>query len=273
MGEKKAWIRLLFMLGLTVVSFLVLFIMMCSVQTVQKSSAEKYMKAGEYDYAIRAYEIVLAMDSDDIETAIGKAEALIGAGRTNDAREAIGDVLDLIYEDKVTVFPKWKVSQLLLWGFNSIRFDEDCSPYELDRYVEEMQKKNPCLIASFEWSEIFFEDEEPYKEYRTFTFNGIESTNKAYTGDLAEVTWEVEGYESEEPYKEYERKYVNGTPTDDIRYTGRTKPLPKIYPETHCFCGYPASGAPSAHPGHCLDGFEVFKRGMNPDGTWGFLMY
>lgn len=273
MGEKKAWIRLLFMAGMTAVSFLVLFIIIWSVQAVQKSAAEKYMEEEKYGYAIETYDIVLALDSKDMEAAIGKTEALIETGRTNSTREALAKVLDLIYEDNVTDFPKWKVSQLLLWGFNSIRFDGDCSPYELDRYVAEMQKKEPCLIASFEWSETFFEDEEPYKEYRTFTFNGIESTNKAYTGNFAEVTWEVEGYESVSPYKEYERKYVNGMPTDDIRYTGRTKPLPKIYPSTHCFCGYPASGSPSAHPGHCLEGFEVFKRGMNPDGTWGFLMY
>jgi len=276
MKNKKTLISILAILIFFIILMLILIIVKLTGKTNTVQNAKDYISQGKYTEAIEIYDQIINSNDFFAEAYIGKVDALIALGDIQLAKESAFD-----YFEDVSIFdmeyPVEETRELILWYLNNYKIGDRKSQLKLMDEMKGLQTVFPDIIVSFEWSEIRYEDKEPHKLYHVFILNGEETELRYYTGLNATVTWEKGGYEDAEPYKEYEVKYINGEPTEETRYTGKTKPIEKKvskskkYSYAKCpICKYSAALPPENHPGHGLEGIEIFERGQNEDGSWGF---
>ena len=209
------------------------------------------------------------VDLVSFKAAIGLIKLDIKDENEPSAESSIREIFEMLHDDEYVIE----------YDIEDIKYIADWILHNGDRSnsieveVEELIEAVPELADYLVWSELLYEESEPYKEYKVLYIGGVASEIVFYTGNNAIVEWRVEGYESEAPYKEYEVRYFNGVSTGETRYTGKTKPVVKKYKYSTCpYCGYSASLSPSNHPGHGLEGITKFERGKNEDGSWGFLV-
>lgn len=239
----------------------------------------KQLEKGNFEKAYDIFDKILeknenleegdTIDLVSFKAAIGLVKLDIKDENKSSAESSIREMFDMLYNDEYAID----------YDIEDIKYIANWLLYNGDRInsieveVEEMIEAVPELADYLVWSELLYEDAEPYKEYKVLYIGGSASEIVVYTGKNATVEWRVEGYESEAPYKEYEVKYFNGVSTGETRYTGKTKPVVKKYKYSTCpYCDYSAALSPSNHPGHGLEGIIKFERGQNEDGSWGFYV-
>lgn len=185
----------------------------------QLSLGYKYLEQGKYEEAILAFNKAIEIDDKKVDAYLGKAQAEIKLGDSEDALETIETAIKLAVDIEQT-YSQENFKTAVEWWIENV----DSSNSSFEELIKLISENNPDVIGSYEWGESEYETEEPYKEYQELYVNGKKTGHKKYTGYSATGKWINEGYESEEPYKEYERLYLNSEPTDKIRYTGKTKP-------------------------------------------------
>lgn len=209
------------------------------------------------------------IDIISFKAMIGLIKTDIQSEHEASAERLIRELLDTFYGDIYVIeYDIEDIKYITSWYIQNGNLDNSVE-IEIENIIDAF----PELADYFVWSELLYEEYEPYKEYRILYIDGVALETLFYTGQHAIVEWRVEGYEAEAPFKEYEIKYFNGVSTGEVRYTGKTKPIAKTYRYSSCpYCGYSAALSPSNHPGHGLEGIRRFERGQNEDGSWGFLV-
>lgn len=179
----------------------------------------KYLEQGKYEEAILAFNKAIEIDDKKVDAYLGKAQAEIKLGDSEDALATIETAIKIVADIEQT-YSLENFKTVVEWWIENA----DSSNSSFEEIIKLISEYNSDTIGSYEWGESKYETEEPYKEYQELYVNGKKTGHKKYTGYFATGKWINEGYESEEPYKEYERLYLNSEPTDKIRYTGKTRP-------------------------------------------------
>ena len=179
----------------------------------------KYLEQGKYEEAIIAFNKAIDIDDKKIDAYLGKAQAEIKLGDNDNALETIESAIKIATEVEQAYSLK-NFKYVVDWWIENA----DTTNSGFEETLKMIAECSPDIISSYEWGELEYELEEPYKEYKALYINGKKTNHKKYTGNFAAGKWINEGYEAEEPYKEYERLYLNSKPTDKVRYTGKTKP-------------------------------------------------
>lgn len=134
------------------------------------------------------FEKVLGKDENNLKAYIGKAYIEI-ENNADSALDTATKVIELASNTSEPYDESGYKKIVLWWIENSPREQEN-----IEEKLDKIAKTNLDIIKSYEWKELKYEIDEPYKEYTVLYINGEPTGKYKYTGNVATAEWIVDGY-------------------------------------------------------------------------------